>query len=420
MKHKKLFAALTAVFTVLLAFVIFIMIWFWGDKYNGGSNFEGFGDFRSEFAIPGLSDGAVPQGITTYRTTYTVKTTDENGEEKEEQKSQDYFFISAYMDNRPSRIYVLGRDTGEVGYVTLKNEDGSDFKGHCGGIATNGHTLWIASDSRIYVARTDNPTTSDNIARDIIKAAEENGEVKFTASFHANCNASFLYYYDEDSGKSSYPSSSDRLYVGDFHGGDSDTKKSHKVETPNGDKNTAFAYEYYVSTSDKNFGLSTISGNNAGYDEKNRAVPQIQKIFSITSGIQGFARIGDNGIVLSQSSGLTNSRMYYYKFNWSSPSSSENSSESYTKFAETDFVYDGAKFHSGAPYKDTTVRIYFLDEASKINDYSIPSMSEGICTLDAKVYVLFQSGANKYKYLVRQPLKNVYSFTPRNNNKLTR
>lgn len=424
MKHKKLFVTLTAVLTVILALVIFLMIWFWGDKYNGGSDFEGFGDFRAEFAIPGLDDGAVPQGITTYRTTYTVPATDEEGNETEEQKSQDYFFISAYLDNKPSRIYVVGKETGEVGYVTLKNEDGSDFTGHCGGIATNGHTLWIASDSKIFVARTKSPSTTDNIARNIIAAAgasdSEDKAIQFTASFHANCNASFLYYYDEDGGQSSYPSSSDRLYVGEFYrSGNYETDKKHQVTTPNGDKNTSFAYEYTVSTSDDNFGLAPISSSSPGKDSKDRVVPQIQKIFSLPSEIQGFARTA-NGIVLSQSYGLKNSRIYYYKFNWSSPTSSDNSSQSYATFAETDsFVYEGAYFASGAPYKDTSLRIYFIDDASKINDYSIPCMSEGLCTLNGRVYVLFESYAHKYKPFVRQALKNVYSFVPRTSNKLS-
>ena len=62
MKHKKLFTAVTAVVSVLIALSIFLMLWFWGDAYKGGPNSEGFEDFRREFEIPGLSDGACPQG----------------------------------------------------------------------------------------------------------------------------------------------------------------------------------------------------------------------------------------------------------------------------------------------------------------------------------------------------------------------
>ena len=52
-----------------------------------------------------------------------------------------------------------------------------------------------------------------------------------------------------------------------------------------------------------------------------------------------------------------------------------------------------------------------------LNDYSIPSMSEGLCTLEGRVYVLFESGAKKYSPFVRQVLKNVYSFIPRKSEK---
>ena len=44
-------------------------------------------------------------------------------------------------------------------------------------------------------------------------------------------------------------------------------------------------------------------------------------------------------------------------------------------------------------------------------------MSEGLCVLkdgngEQRVYVLFESGAKKYRTFVRQILTNVYSFVP--------
>ena len=413
MKHKKLFITFTVIFSVLVALTIFFMIWFWGDRYDD------FKDFRSESAIPGLNDGACPQGITNYRVTNTITKTDSDGN-KTEIKKQDYFFISAYFKNGPSRIYVIGSESGEIGYVTLLNTDGSDHIGHVGGIATNGRYLWVGSDDTVYVARY-GKTNSDNVALDIIEKAEKHGSVKFTNSFKANCGAAFLYYYDADqNGAAGTPSASDYLYVGEFYrAGNYDTTEKHHLTTKNGETNRAFAYEYRVSnsTSDDSveaYGLYPSEGIGA---ESKLAVPEIKRIFSLPDEIQGFARTA-NGIVLSRSYGLKNSHIYYYSFDWNTRT--ENSYEIYNKIDKLGFKYDGATTKtSTAPYYDrsSSLYVYYLDRSSMLNDYSIPSMSEGLCTLEGRVYVLFESGAKKYSPFVRQVLKNVYSFIPRKSEK---
>ena len=310
MKHKKLFITATVIFTVIVFLSIFITIWFWGDKYKN------FNDFRMEFEIPGLDEGACPQGMGNFKGEYDVK--DENGnpvlDENGKQKTayQEYFFISAYMKEGASRIYVMGDDTGYVGFVSLKNTDGSDYTGHAGGVATNGYTLWVVSDDTVFVAKTGS-SAKDNIAYDLIKAAENNGEIKFTASFAANCNASFCYFYNDDGDASNSSYYNDRLYVGEFYrDGNYPTAQKHHVTTNNGDKNTAFVYEYRISTLSTNkYGLETLSSSDS-VPEKSR-VPKIQNIFSITDEIQGFART-KTGLTLSQSYGLKNSNILYYEW----------------------------------------------------------------------------------------------------------
>lgn len=417
MKHKKLFITFTVIFSVLVALTIFFMIWFWGDRYDD------FKDFRSESAIPGLNDGACPQGITNYRVTNTITKTDSDGN-KTEIKKQDYFFISAYFKNGPSRIYVIGSESGEIGYVTLLNTDGSDHIGHVGGIATNGRYLWVGSDDTVYVARY-GKTNSDNVALDIIEKAEKHGSVKFTNSFKANCGAAFLYYYDADqNGAAGTPSASDYLYVGEFYrAGNYDTNEKHHLTTKNGETNRAFAYEYRVSNSTSDDSVEAYGlYPSDGIGENKLKVPKIQKIFSLPNEIQGFART-QSGIVLSQSYGLKNSHILYYKLSWSSLNDNSNR-ERYTsidkKGFNEGFYYEGATFStSSAQYRDTSTSlyVYYLDSESMLNDYSIPSMSEGLCTLEGRVYVLFESGAKKYSPFVRQVLKNVYSFIPRKSEK---
>lgn len=432
MKHKKLFIALTAVFSAVLFLAIFITVWFAGDRYPD------FKDFKSEFKIPGLNDGATPQGIANVsNVSYTVTTevTDENGETttKSEKKTQEYFFISAYFDKQPSRVYVIGRDTGLEGYVTMKMTDGeNDYTGHCGGIAVNRDYMWIASDDTVFVTykSTGYASIAEELA-DKAKAGKEdstNGVMTFTTSFAANGGASFLYYYDYDAGATAVPSSNDKLYVGEFYrSGNYETDKSHKITTPNGDKSNAFVYEYSVNNSEvasNKTGLTCVTLPDGYASEDDRPVPKIQKIISVPDEIQGFARVPNptdrskEALVLSRSWALKNSTLYYY--DWASVDSTTNR----RKFNSEDiagesnaFAYAGVYRQFGSvgkvPYTDSSLYVYFADSAALAKTYSIPSMAEGLCVSGERVCVLFESGSVKYKTFVREILNNVYSFVPR-------
>ena len=443
MQHKKLFISLTAVGSVIVFFAVFLMIWFVGGDYKD------FESFREEFEIPGLGDGAVPQGMGTCPAEYYVYNEEVD---KTEAKIQQYYFISAYMsDGSPSRIYVTGAETGYVGYVTMKTEDGKDFYGHCGGIAINNtrsavssttanyYTLWVTGESMIYCAKASSEFTSQKktIAQEIVdkagRKAEEAGNsenyktIRFTASFEANCNASFCYYYDDPS---SSGVSSDRLYVGEFYrDGNYKTDDKHKLTTPGGYKNTAFMYEYNVTSSTENkYGLYTISATD-GIAESDR-VPKIQKIFSLPEKVQGVAFSGkksysssDGILVLSQSYGLSNSHLLCFD-----NKKLMTSSKKYTDGAGESFVYKGVKKTFGdqtLDYTDSSLYVYYVDKADEemfVNDYSVPSMSEGLCVptpttsnndASNRIYVLFESASKKYKSFVRKRTKNVYSFIPK-------
>lgn len=424
MKHKKLFIAATAVFSFITVLAIFLMIWFFGDSYDD------FASFDKEVAIPGLKDGAVPQGITTYfNGKYQVQTQGEDGTETKEDKKQHYYFISAYFKGQPSRIYVVGKTTGYAGYVTVKNEDGSYYTGHCGGIATNGNFLWISSDDTVFVAKA---SSSDytNIADEIVKKAaartaaqgsetsEDDFAITFTTSFAANCNASFLFYYDADWGASERPSTLDKLYVGEFYRkGNYETDETHRVTSVNGkDDNKAFAYEYSVSNTSENTGLSCLSLPNGYTTDKGADVPRIQKIFSLPNEIQGFARTSDNTVVLSQSYGLKNSHLLCY--HWDDLTATSNGT-TFKTLTGKPFYYAGVKTNNGAPVHEdlsslnlTGLKVYFFDSQTLLKDYSIPSMSEGLCVEKDRVFVLFESGSKKYKMFVRQILTDVHSFVP--------
>ena len=437
MRHKKLFISLTAVLAVLVFLGIFFLMWFVGDTYRD------FKKFKEEFAIEGLDDGAVPQGLGTYFADYVIGY-DDNG--KEQTGRQQYFLMSAYMtDGSASRIYVTGQVTGYEGFVTLANEDGTPHTGHVGGIATNGARLWVGDGDNVRVARASEDYKTLNVLREIVnkaaknkEAIEENGSnaeilsVQFTASFKANCKASYLYYYDD----SRYSGTTyDRLYVGEFYRkGNYETDKSHRIVTPKGYKNTAFMYEYNIdaSNTENPYGLTRIDSSLKDTAISNN-VPKIQKIYSLPEKIQGIAFSGrtsyssnDGTLVLSQSYGLSNSHLLC--FSWSKVNETSNR-VLYRQLAGYSFEYDDVYItkqgdSQQTPYTDNGLYVYYVDKGNSemfVKDYSVPSMSEGMCvvtpygqhsTAMTRIYVLFESGSKKYGMFTRERIKNVYSFIP--------
>lgn len=432
MKHKKLLIAAAAIFTVLVVFATFVIIWYWGDSYGD------FKEFRQEIEIPALGEGAVPQGITSCRSAVSSENSN---------STQDYFFISAAFDGKPPRIYVIGKNTGYGGYVTLKNVDGSDYTGGTDGIAINTRNLWIASDGKIYTAQSEayveafnenkSTTNTETIVAEIIRKAalrntlgddvqlpytvtETNAEgetteniitekdlsVKITSSFNANCNADFLYFYDDTSS-----SNDDKLYVGESQGAESaKTTAGHGATTPAGDENTAFVYQYDVVTGTYNAnstGLTCIASDNLEQGSGN--VPKIEYVYSITGDVRGFARTIDGNLALSHGGGLKNSHVLYY--DWTAITKTANR-KSYKDVKGTGFEYEGVKTTNKAPYRDNGMYMYFIDSSTLLRTYTVPAKAGNLCFASDRIHVLFSSGAKKYRNLTRQALDNVYSFVP--------
>ena len=428
MKSRKLFITAIAVFSVIVFLAILVVLWYWGDSYRDFTDFNTVKTLSGDtLKIPGLDEGAVPQGMANYTTSY--KYTDITGNEKT--MKQEYLFVSAYMKEGPSRLYVTGTRTGYVGYVTLKNEDGTDYVGHAGGVATscnnsdsNGNrttekdgTLWVVSDGTVYCAKASS-SEYYNIAEEVIAKAgltEGDKSIQFTSSFKANNAASFCFFFDDGTASVA----NDKLYVGEFYHPKKDaysTAKNHRVMTPEGEVNHAFVYEYTCNNSANNkYGLTVISDTSVPADNR---VPKIDKIISIPDKIQGFAITQSKQLVLSESYGLPNSHLYYY--NWSQITQVSSSDRVYynklmldTLGKETNFEYEDVYKNTGVKYTDSTLYVYFADSTKVLRDYSIPSMSEGLCVNGDRVYVLFESGCYKYKAFVRQKITDIYYFTPR-------
>lgn len=430
MKHKKLFITFIVLFSIIVCLATFVMVWFWGDVYPD------FDDFKESVEIPGLNEGAVPQGIANYNS-YVY---DADGNPTTEK--QDYLFIASYMKSGPSRIYVTGVKTGYVGYVTMKCpvEGGGyeDYKGHAGGIATNckagekNGTVWVVSNSTVWCFKGASEGY-ENPAEEILKKArltpdgeEPENVIKFTSSFYANCKASFCFFYDD--GTTSI--SNDKLYVGEFYrAGDEEyaTDADHHLTTKQGKgENHAFMYEYTSNTDTSNkYGLSLISPSSV---DSSDYVPKVQAVYSIPDKIQGVARIplSENNtsstgrFVLSSSYGLANSKLFYYDFAKIRETANRDSYGSVVKYTDADgnlknknFIYKGVKKKTSGQEYDENPYVYYFDESLAERTYSVPSMAEGMCVIDKNVFVLFESGSYKYRAFVRRQIDNVFWFVPR-------
>ena len=81
--------------------------------------------------IPGLRQGAVPQGLTFA-------------------PERNRLLISHYFENAPSCISALDVSTGKMtSCVTLEGPDGQRHRGHVGGVAVRNDSLFVASDGQV-------------------------------------------------------------------------------------------------------------------------------------------------------------------------------------------------------------------------------------------------------------------------------
>lgn len=236
-----------SVLTILVILGGFLVFWFFGDSYN-----DFYKKSQKEFAIAGLNDGFIPQGLC-----YTSNT----------------FLTSGYMkDGSASRIYVVDKATNDtVKYFTLKI-DGEFYVGHAGGIATNGTKVWVAGDKIVHTFNYSDLLTVENA-----------GSIDVLATFEAKNGADFLTV------------NNNLLWIGEFHKtGKYDTAADHTIQTASGKTNKAISFAYEIDNSLSN-GFNTTA----------------VKAISTGSQVQGMA-ISNDSIILSSSYSLPNSKIYCY------------------------------------------------------------------------------------------------------------
>jgi hypothetical protein len=99
------------------------------------------------------------------------------------------------------------------------------------------------------------------------------------------------------------------------------------------------------------------------------------RILSVTDRVQGMTYLPEQGkIALSQSYGRKNNSTLYF---FDDPMKSD---------AHTTVTLNGV-----------SIPVWFLDGKMSCEKVTMPPMSEGVANVNGKVYVLFESGAEKYR-----------------------
>ncbi|MBQ4552411.1 MAG: hypothetical protein IJA59_05635 [Clostridia bacterium] len=298
---------------------------------NIQKNYQDFWN-AGEFSvtIPGLTEDFIPQGIAYYA-------------------PQDLIIFSGYTKDEfmPCALMAVERSTNKlVKEIFLAHEDGSEYKGHSGGVCVTRKNIYISDDNHLY-----------RISLDTFLNADNSCVYNFEETISVPCTASFCQY------------NYGVLWVGEFERTtlnpfekQYETDPSHHLKVEGG-KNTGWVLGYELTDTENEFDPSRLSASGA--------IPNY--ILSTTERIQGFT-ISRDLIYLSQSYGRKNSSTIYRHRN---------------VLRETP--------HSYTTIYGTQVPLWVLDKSTITAELVAPPMSESLCTIDERVYIAFESGAAYYR-----------------------
>lgn len=213
---------------------------------------------KTEFSVPGLLHGVVPQGF------YYLE-------------DEDVFLMSGYMtDDSASRIYVRST-SGKTHYVNLKNEDGTPYTRHCGGVCANGKFVYIAGKTGLDVFLLSDVLNGENATRQGVV------ETGFRVSF---CDFA-----------------GGHLMAGNFYYPETyETPEEHRLVTPAGDQN---------------YGVIAIFRESAAWEFGVDPTPIAA--LSIPEKVQGIAAIDKDRVILSTSYSLKSSQIFIHMLNTERP-----------------------------------------------------------------------------------------------------
>ncbi len=290
---------------------------------------EVFSDFFKKFVpgftVPGLLEGAIPQGLCH---------DDENG----------IFIISAYYEKAGfASVLMTVTDSGTFkGYYPLLNTDGTVYDGHAGGLACDGGTVYITSDGE---CRTIDETRL---------FAKSGTQVKFDSNFKITTKGSFANV------------SNGILWTGDFIESSQDEReKSTSITTLESGETFYALCEGYVLKD----GLPDVDKINS---EANGYIPDYY--IAVPEQVQGMTVTLTGDFIFSTSYGRKNNSVIYV-------------------FGD---ILDTEKATT-LSVDGKNVDVYACSTNALKKTYTALPMAEGIVTANEKVYLLFESGASKYR-----------------------
>lgn len=256
------------------------------------------------------------------------------------------YLITGYYEDEalPSMIMKIDGINGSLkSYHSLKNTEGKDFYGHVGGIAVSQNTVYVVNSGECYTL----PLTD-------ITTVKANTPLQFNGKFKLNTAGSFACIHNNI------------LWTGDFLESDEEEKEkiTNITTLPTGETFYAYCEGYILQD-----GLpSTDKINKAS----NGYIPDY--LIAIPEQVQGIAFTKTDKIIFSTSYGRKNN----------------------SKLLLFDDVLVTEKVGT-KEIEGKQVDLYACSNNMLISTIEAPPMSEGLAETPDGIYLLFESGAAKYR-----------------------
>ncbi len=256
------------------------------------------------------------------------------------------FAVSGYYEDGlyPSMLMIIDAKSGKLTKAfPLQNVDGKDYFGHAGGLTVSEDYVYITSENNCYICKINS-----------LKELKNGEKLKFESNFRLNTFGSFACY------------NNGVLWTGDFiESSDKGREISRKITTLDSGE-TFYAYcEGYI-LKDGIPDVKKINSETTGY------IPDY--IMAIPEQVQGMSFTLSGKIIFSTSYGRKNNSKIY--------------------------VYDDILLTEKiGTYKIEETEIDLLACSSDLLKETIiaPPMAEGITQGEKGQYIIFESGAEKYR-----------------------